>query len=88
MHKCYKKYDWKNKNYPLRSWNYYAQMVCDNVILSASLGRSYKNCLYDLSDFYTYDCKIIGERAAKRFGRLRRQGKVKFNPPSNPYIDI
>jgi hypothetical protein len=63
-------------------------MLCDYTILFASLGRGYKNCLYDLSNYSTYGCKIIGERAAKRFGRLRRQGKVKFNPPSNPYIDI
>lgn len=85
MHKCYKKYDWKNKNYYMLSWNFFARYLCDNVILSASYGRSYKNCLYDFS---THDCKIIGNRAAKRFGRLRRQGKVKFNPPSHPSIDL
>jgi len=78
MHKCYKKYDWKNKNYHMPSWSFYAREECEGVINAAYYGKTYEECIRCFS-FYGY--KIVGRRAAKRFGRLRRQGKVKFNPP-------
>jgi hypothetical protein len=78
MHKCYKKYDWKNKKYYRPSWNYCARFDCDHMIIAAACGQDYKDCI---RAFSIKDYKIVGNRAAKRFGRLRRQGKVKFNPP-------
>lgn len=75
MHKCYKKYNRKNKNYHMSSWNEYAREECKGIINATHYGVSYENCLRCFG-FYGY--KIIGNRAAKRFGRLRRQGKIKF----------
>jgi hypothetical protein len=79
MHKCYKKYNWENKKFHMPSWNEYAREECERMIKSAYYcGRTREKCIHW---FTLFDYKIVGNRAAKRFGRLRRQGKVKFNPP-------
>ena len=62
-------------NYHPESWSAQARQMCDEQVRSINIGMS---TIADASEFFqtSYRHKIIRSRAAKRFGRLVREGKV------------
>lgn len=69
------------KNYQPKSWSESARELSNQVVENVNSGSW---CIEQASRFFSrsYRHPRIVNRAAKRFGRLRRAGKVQENPES------
>ena len=65
-----------NRRYRPRSWSQQAREKCDQHVWFVNNGIE---TIQEAVEFFgnSYRAPIITMRAAKRFGRLRRQGKIK-----------